>query len=356
MAASVPLLDSAVIVVDATTGVQVGTDNAWKYVERFGVPRAFFVNKLDRDHTDFAEVVAALRDTYGNQCVPLVVPLGAADSLSGVVNIVEGDTSAIADEVEAMKEEIVEVVAEIDDTLTEKYLEEGELSPEEFSKGLLSGIMSGKVVPILAGSVSKGLGVKELLDMISSSFPDPTHRKVEAKDKAGETVEVKVSPDEPFLGQVFRSLVDPFVGHLTLFRVLTGTLRSDGDFYNVTTNSKERTGKIYLLNGKEQTAVDAVGPGDLAALTKLKNTHFGDTLGTPGSDLEMPKIELPSSMVKLAIRPKSRADEDKIGEALNRLAEEDPTFSHYRDNGNKRAPDPWHGRSAARTAAGAHAA
>jgi len=140
-----------------------------------------------------------------------------------------------------------------------------------------------------------------------------------------------VGVDEPFFAQVFRQVVDPYVGHLTLFRVLSGTLKTDSEFYNVTTNTKERTGKIFLLRGKEQIPVDEVVPGDLAAMTKLKNTHFGDTLSVPGCDVVMPSIELPPAMVKLAIVPKSRADEDKIGEALNRLAEEDPTFSHYRD-------------------------
>ncbi|HRZ84375.1 MAG TPA: EF-Tu/IF-2/RF-3 family GTPase, partial [Candidatus Hydrogenedentes bacterium] len=130
---------------------------------------------------------------------------------------------------------------------------------------------------------------------------------------------------------VFRQVVDPYVGHLTLFRVLSGTLKTDSEFYNVTTNTKERTGKVFLVRGKEQVAVDEVGPGDLAALTKLKNTHFGDTIAAPGTSVSMPQIELPVSMVKLAILPKARADEDKLGEALNRLAEEDSTFAHYRD-------------------------
>ncbi|MFA6242555.1 MAG: EF-Tu/IF-2/RF-3 family GTPase, partial [Candidatus Hydrogenedentales bacterium] len=135
----------------------------------------------------------------------------------------------------------------------------------------------------------------------------------------------------PFVGQVFRTVVDPYVGQLSLFRVMTGTLRSDTEFYNVSTQAKERTGKIFLMCGKEQTATDKVGPGDIAAMTKLKRTHFGNTIAAPGVDILLPEIVLPDSMVKLAIMPKSRADEDKIGEALNRLAEEDVTFSHYRD-------------------------
>ena len=147
-----------------------------------------------------------------------------------------------------------------------------------------------------------------------------------------EMSELAVGGDEPFLGQVFRSVADPFVGHLTFFRVLTGTLKSDGEFYNVTRDEKERTGKLFLLNGKEQRAVDEVGPGDLAAMTKLKHTHFGDTIAAPGSSYTLPEIEMPHSVVKRAIHPKTRNDEDKLGDALHKLTEEEPTFKHYRDD------------------------
>lgn len=331
VAASTALLDGLVIVVDATTGVQVGTDNAFKYAEKYGTPRAFFVNKLDRDNTEFDEVVANLQKNYGLQCVPLVIPVGNSAQLKGVVNILSGENAEVADEIAEMKSKMMDVVAESDDSLLENYLETGELTPEQFNQGLQVGIASGKIIPIIAGSVEKEFGIDELMDIIANSFPSPLKRKVMAKNPDGSDVEVKVSADGPFLGQVFRSIVDPFVGQLTLFRVLSGTLRSDSEFYNVTTQTKERTGKLYMLCGKEQTQVAEAGPGDLAAITKLKNTHFGDTIAAAGTKYEMPKIGLPESMVKLAIVPKSRGDEDKIGEGLNRLAEEDPTFTHYRD-------------------------
>lgn len=331
MASSTPLIDGMIIAVDASTGVQVGMDNAWKYAERFNVPRAFFVNKLDREHTNFDETVAMLQEAYGRHCVPLVAPVGEGSGLKGVVNIVSGDSANMPENAAALKEALVEAVAETDEALTEKYLENLELSAEDFNAGLQTGITTGKIIPILAGSVSMDFGIDELLDMIAESFPSPLVRKIKAKQDNGEEVEITPDPKGPFLGQVFRSVVDPFVGHLTLFRVLSGTLKADTDFYNVTTNSKERTGKLFLVNGKQQVQVDALVPGDLAAMTKLKNTHFGDTIAAAGSNLNLPEIELPEAMVKLAIVPKSRADEDKIGEALNRLAEEDPTFSHYRD-------------------------
>ncbi len=331
VAASAPVLDSFVIVVDATTGPQVGTDTAFEYANRYGTPRAIFVNKLDRENIDFEEVVRRLQENYGSHCVPLVIPVGSGEGLSGAVNILTSTDPAMADQVAEMKAALLDSVAESNDALLEKYLETGELSEEEFSRGLQEGIQKGKIVPIVAGSAQKDVGVKELLDLIASSFPSPLDRRVVAKDPSDKEKDVAVSADGPLLAQVFRSFIDPFVGQLTLFRVFSGTLRSDSEFFNVTRSAKERTGKLYMLNGKEQVQVDHVGPGDLAAMMKLKNTHFGDTIGVAGSNIELPKIELPASMVKLAIQPKSRADEDKIGEALNRLAEEDPTFSHYRD-------------------------
>ena len=330
VAASVPVLDGLIILVDAGTGIQVGTDNAIAYADKHQVPRAIFVNKLDRENTDFYAVTSQLQEAYGQQCVPIVIPVGQGERLSGVVNVLGPGSPEVADRIESLRSSIVDAVAESDDQLLEKYLSEGELTPEEFNRGLQAGIQSGKIVPILAGSVSKEIGIRELMDLVANSFPSPLKRKVAGK-RQGEDVEVTPDPDGPFLGQVFRSMVDPYVGQLTFFRVFSGTLRSDSEFYNVSTSSKERTGKIFLMRGKEQTAVDKVGPGDLAAIAKLKNTHFGNTLAAPGVDIELPKIELPESMVKLAIFPKSRADEDKLGEALNSLAEEDPTFSHYRD-------------------------
>lgn len=332
LASSMPVLDGAVVVVDASTGVQVGTDNAFRFADRYNTPRAIFVNKLDRDNTDFDEVVNNLRETYGKNCVPYVIPVGKGAGLHAVVNIFDGENEEVAKKQAALKDEITDIVAESDDALLEKYLESGELSHDDFHHGLHEGIRKGRIVPIVGGSAEKDFGVQELMDLVAQEFPSPLERKVMARNGSAEEIPVAISPDAPFLAQVFRSTADPFVGHLTFFRVLTGTLKSDSDFYNVTRNTKERTGKLFMLNGKEQTQVDEVGPGDIAAMTKLKNTHFGDTIGTNGCNLELPTITLPKGMVKLAIVPKTRADEDKIGEALNRLAEEDPTFKHYRDN------------------------
>lgn len=332
LAAVAPLLDGLLILVDAASGIQAGTDLAWKYAEIYRIPRAFFVNKLDREHTDFEAVVAALRETYGKQCVPLVVPRGPAGAgLPGVVNIFDGDTHEVEDRVAEIKVEMTDAVAETDDALLEKYLSTGALTPEEFHRGLHDGITAARIMPIIAGSVARNFGVDELLDVVADSFPTPLDRHVIASDAEGAEVQVAVDADGPLLAQVFRNVVDPYVGHLTLFRVLSGTLRTDSEFLNTTSGHRERSGKVFFLNGKNQQPVDEAGPGDLAAMAKLKHTHFGDTLVALGSDLRLVPPALPASMVRLAIAPKSHADDDKLGDALHRLAEEDPTFKHYRD-------------------------
>ena len=329
LASTAPLIDALIIVVDASTGPQLGTDTAFKYVKKHHIPCAFFINKLDRDNTDFDSVITQLRDSYGPQLVPIIAPVGSAQNLSGVVNILESDD--LTEEQQALKTALTETVAETDDHLVEEYLETGEITPEEFENGLHHGFHEDAVMPVLGGSADRNIGVDDIVHLIQHVFDSPLEEEFTAVDSHEKEVKVKIDPDEPFLGQVFRSVVDPFVGHLTIFRVVTGTLKADGEFYNVSTQSRERTGKLYLINGKDHVQVDEVGPGDIAAMTKLKNTHFNNTIAAVGNDLQLPEIELPNSLVKLAIRPLSRADEDKIGEALNRLAEEDPTFTHYRD-------------------------
>jgi elongation factor G len=331
LAASAPVLDTLIIVVDAAAPIQVGTDNAWSYAERYKVPRAFFVNKLDRENTDFNEAMRAIREVYGKHCVPLIVPVGKGEKFERTINILDTDDPSMAAELKELHDEIQDAVAEADDALLEKFLEAGELTLDELHQGLHDGIANGKIVPIIAGSVDKNHGIKNLLHVIAESFPCPLDRHVIVEAPNGEKRELKVSPDEPFVGQVFRSMVDPFVGHLTIFRVFTGTLKTDSEFYNVTRGVKERTGKLMLITGKDHVNVNEVVPGDIAAMTKLKNTHFGDTIAAAGVDVKLSPPEMPEPLVKMAIVPKSRADEDKIGEALHRLAEEDPTFRHYRD-------------------------
>ncbi len=331
LASSAPILDGMVILIDATSGPRAGFDVAMQYAAKYGIPRIIFLNKLDAENLDYDAIIARIQDAYGRICVPLDVPNATGSAFKEVASVLNGAPGALQEKIAAIRTGMMDAVAESDDELLERYLETGELSHDDFERGLRAGIRKGTIVPIIAGSAAKGLGLNELLDAIVAEFPSPLERRVFARNGAPDPIEVPVSPSAPFLGQVFHSVVDPHAGHLTMFRVLSGTLKSESEFFNVTTGVKERTGKMFLLNGKTQEIVDEVGPGDLAAMTKLKHTHFGDTIAAIGVEWKLPKIELPESLVKRAIVAKSRADDDKLGEALNRLAEEDPTFHHHRD-------------------------
>jgi elongation factor G len=331
LAASTPLLDGLVILVDGGIGTQIGTDNAVRYAKQYDIPHIFFINKLDKDHSSFDQIVHQIQQSYGSHCIPLIIPNYSQDHLDGVISLTSGETEELMAQAQEFKSSIIDVVAESDDELLEKYLDAGDLSAEEINQGLRAGIRSGNIVPIIGGSAETEIGTQQLLEYITSLFPSPLEREFKAHNGSEDEIIVNPDPDQPFMGQVFHSVVDPFVGQLTFFRVLSGKLKSDSEFYNTTTHNKERTGKLFLLNGKEQTQVNEVGPGDLAAMTKLKHTHFGDTLTSKDNGMEMPVMEMPEAFVKLAITPKSRADEEKIGEALHRLEEEDPTFHHYRD-------------------------
>jgi len=336
VAASTRIVDGLIIVVDAAEGIEIGTDTSWSYAEKIGLPTLFFVNKLDRDNTQFSRIVGELQRSYGNQCTPLCVPVGAGGELSDVAGLMgskpEDVPESVRDEFGSLQEKMIDTIAEGDDALLEKYLDEGSLSDDEIGAGLLAGIQRRSVMPILGGSAEKGVGVKNVLDLIVRSFPSPLDRPgVEAADTDGTETLIEPKEQGPLCGFVFKSVSDPYVGNLTLFRVYSGTLAADSEFYNVTKRSKERVGNLLLLRGKEQIPVDMVYPGDIAAIAKLKNTDVNDTMGPGQKAAVLPEIVFPEPMVRLAIEPKSRADEDKIGQALGRIAHEDRTFKAYRD-------------------------
>jgi len=336
IAASVRVVDGVILVVDAVEGIEIGTDTSWSYADKIGLPTLIFVNKLDRENAQFGQIVSQLQMSYGNQCTPLCVPIGSGTDLSAVAGLAsskpEDVPESVRDQFSQMREKMVDTIAEGDDALLEKYLEEGALSDEEIGTGLLNGIKQRAVVPILGGSVEKGIGVKDLLDLIVRSFPNPLDRQpISATDADGADTSVEPKVDGPLCGFVFKTVSDPYVGNLTLFRVYSGTLKADSEFYNTRKRSKERVGSLLLLRGKEQIPVDMVYPGDIGAIPKLKNTDVSDTMADAQNKLVIPEIEFPEPMVRLAIEPKSRADEDKIGQALRRIAHEDPTFKEYRD-------------------------
>jgi len=341
MAASSSVLDSALLVTDGVGGIEVGTINAWRCCDVYKLPRAFFVNKLDKEHSDFYKVLASIQESFGSSCVPFALPVGKEADLKGVVSLWKtADESAVPEEAREnfseYREKLLEAAAETDDDLTEKYLEEGTLSEEEMALGLRNGIVSGTIVPVLCGAGEKGVGVQELLDFIVDCLPSPLDVSARsAKNEKGEEEELKPDPSAPLAAHVFKTMSDPYIGQLTYFRVFSGTVKTEDGFYNANKEVHERIGNMFVMQGKEQASVASVGPGEIAAVPKLKSTTTNDALCSEKHPVTFDPIEFPEPMVRFSVKPKSRADEDRIMQALNRLADEDPTFKVYRNRETK---------------------
>lgn len=324
---AVRAVDSALIVVDAASGVQVGTRRAWKCCEDKGIPsRAIVITGLDKDNTDYARVLGQVQDAFGANCVPVVMPLPDG---SGVVDVLAAKDvpDSVAAEAEEIKGKLVELAAETDDTLIEKFLGGEPLSPEEISKGLVSSVASGGLVPVFVCMSLKDIGVTELLEGVARLLPPPLLR--EFKDAEGNAI--ATGKDDPFVGFVWRSVNDPFVGQMTFIRVLGGTLKADSEIFNTAKGEKERVGSVVVINGKKQEPADAAGPGEIVTIPKLKHTHVSDTLCAVGQNVQCPAIALPKPVFFQAVTAKTQADEDKLGTALARVCEEDPTLHMQRD-------------------------
>ena len=340
------VVEGALLVVCAVSGIEVGTETTWEFAQETGVPRAIFINKMDRENADFYAVAEALRVRFGSRVVPVQLPIGSQDSLKGVVDLVEmkaqvgagkateGEIPAdMADAVAKYREALIEAAAEVDDELITKYLEGEELTTEEIARGLAEGFRAGKVVPIFVGSALKDIGAAGLLDKIVATFPSPAEleavKGLNPQSKAEE--QRKPLDSEPFSALVFKTLADPYVGKLTYFRVYSGVLKSDTHAFNSTEGIDERIGQVYLLKGKNQEATAEVHAGDIGAVAKLAETGTGDTLCDKAKPIKYPAIEFPAPVYSVAIKAKTKADEDKMGPSLARLADEDPTFQYRRE-------------------------
>ncbi len=332
MIAPMNIADSLLLVVDAVDGLQVGSTRAWKIARGLNIPRFILINRVDRDRADFKAVLAQLQDAYGKTvCVPVTLPVGEENAFSAVVNVLR-DTE-VPEELTAdaakYKEMLMDTIAESDEALMEKYLEGEELTDEEIATGLYTAIMSGDLVPVYAASAAKDIGVDKLMDSINNLFPGPlTKKTVTLADES----ELKLAGAGAPLAQVFKCVVDPFIGQLTFFKVISGELKSDSECYNVNTSAKERLGSILLLNGKNQKNTASLGPGCIGAIAKLKNTHIGDTLGANSSAKALPPIKFPNPVMSYAIFPAKSGEEDKIAQGLHKLSESDPTVSLTRQN------------------------
>jgi len=298
---------------------------------------------MDRENANFERTVTQLREVFGNQVVPLQVPIGQADNFQGFVDLVEMKAYAqsngklapvdfpgdVREQAETMRDWLIEAVAATDDELTLKYLEEEEITADEMRAALGGAVKSGQVIPVWLGSSSRPLAVDALLDGIISLFPSPADTPARSGEdpKSGDKVECTPDPNGPLAALVFKTISDPYVGRLTLFRVVSGTFTADGTAYNVNKEKDERIGQLFVLRGKEQISVSELGPGDIGAVSKLQVTTTGDTLTRKDRPVRLPGIAFEKPTLTLAMVPRAKGDEEKVGAALARLLEEDPTFT-----------------------------
>ena len=332
--------DAAVIVVSASAGVEVETEKAWALAESLNLPRAFFVTKMDREHADFEKVLQQLKDKFGSGVVPVQVPVGKEDSFKGVVDLLKVfskvkaddeqiDGAAVADEVESARLDMLDVVAEFNDELMMKYLDGDveDLDESEISEALATGFAEAKVFPVFVGSALKNVGVKKFLNSIVEFFPAPNSKVYNGiNPKTDELVERKVS--EPFSGQIFKTMVDPFVGRMSYVRVISGDMKGDATYQLISANGEgqERLSGLFTMQGKKQIPVDTAHAGDIVVTSKLANAKTGDTLCDKAAPIKYERIKYPEPMLAMAVTSAKKGEEDKVFGAIIRQQDEDPTI------------------------------
>jgi elongation factor G len=346
--AGLRVVEAALVVVDAVAGVQVQTEKVWKFATEYDLPRAIVVNRLDRERADFDRTLDSLQRRLKGRIVPLMIPVGEEAGFKGYIDLgkmkafvyAEGGKSAetdipgdYMDRAREYREKLVEAAAETDDELLAKYLEEGSLDDDTMLKAMRRGITEGKIIPVMCAAATKSIGSHPLLEMIIKEFPSPADRPdVTVTDlKAKKTTALTADPKGHVGALVFKTLADPHIGKLSLFRVYSGTVKADSTLLNPGRGTRERMGHISWLQGKTQKNVTELGPGEIGVVQKLKETLTGDTLCEEAHPLELPRIPFAEPTISFAIQPKTRGDEDKISNALSRLAEEDPTLHYHFD-------------------------
>ena len=349
--AALRVADAALVVVDAVAGSMVQTEKAWGVAEELGLPRLVVLNRLDRERASLERALASLREACSRAIVPIQLPIGEEKDFTGVVDLVTrkaylfagdgcgdfteaGLPERMADQVAAAREALVEMVAESDEKLMERFFEAGSLTDEQLVAGLRGATLKGAVFPLVCTSATANVGGPQLLDAIAAYLPSPLERRFRAIDAAGRPTEAETTENGPTSAFVWKTIADPFAGRITMFRVFSGVLKSDTGVENLTRDAHERLGHLMLLQGKTQTNVPEVRAGDLAAVAKLKDTRTSDTLGDKDA-LVYGKIKFPEPVLAYAIEPKSRGDEDKISTSMHRLEEEDPSIVYSRDTQTK---------------------
>lgn len=339
--AGINAADAAILVVSATSGVEVGTTKFWKIVSERGLPGLIVINKMDKDNANFGKVLESLQKALGKSCVALCYPNGAGPSFSGIANLLtkEGIDSlegADKDNADKLSANLAEGVAESDDDLLEKYLEEGELSPEDLKKAFRIAVITGKVIPVIPASVEKGIAIDAIMSVIQNYFPSPLDRpavEVEVLGAEGDAAvkEMAVKEDAPFAAQVFKTISDPYAGQISILKVKSGKLVSNQSAKNTSKGSSEKLAQPFYLRGKDQVSTESTNAGDIVAVAKLKDTDTGDTLADDKSKVKFKNIIFPEPAISFSIKPRSRSDEDKISAALEKIMAEDKTFQMLRD-------------------------
>lgn len=345
-------VDVATIVVSGVSGVKVGTEKAWDYCNKIKLPRTFFINKLDRENSSYDRTLAQLKEKFGISVVPVQYPIGVEDEFKGVINviskkarihdsktkeIIEVDVpEELLDKIDECKRMIMEAVAETNEELLDKYFSEGELSDQEIYNGLIEGCASGDIAPVMCGSALKVIGMRCFLEDVVECFPSPKYsipqKAINVKDD--EEVFINLDEDKPFSALVFKTIADPFVGKISLFRVITGKLNNEITVVNSNKDKTEKLANIFFMRGKNQIPTKEVIAGDIAAVAKLQYTETGDTLCDINNKIIYDKMNFPKPNISMSVLPKSKGDEDKISASLQKLLEEDPTFTVTRDTEN----------------------
>ncbi|HQD38929.1 MAG: elongation factor G [Firmicutes bacterium] len=347
---SLRILDGAVAVFCAVGGVEPQSETVWRQADKYGVPRIAYVNKMDRTGADFFNAVKMMRDRLSANAVPIQLPIGAEDSFVGMIDLVKMDARIYEDDLgtrsqeteipeelrplaEEYREKLLEAVADTDERLMEKYLEGEEITVQELMTALRKATIAGQIVPVLCGTSFKNKGVQPLLDAVVSYLPSPIDiPPVEGTDvNTGEPITRESSDDEPFSALAFKIMSDPYVGKLAYFRVYSGILTAGSYVYNPVKGKRERIGRILRMHANHREELEEARAGDIVAAVGLKNTATGDTLCDEKHPVMLETMDFPEPVISIAIEPKTKADQDKLGVALGRLAEEDPTFRVYSD-------------------------
>ena len=346
---SLAVVDSAVIVVHAVNGIEVGTEQMWNYASNYKLPKIIVVNGLDREHTQFDQILQQAKSNFGSNVFPLQLPVNAGPGFNQVVDVLRSELITYStdgsgkyseeelpeewqEKIKGLHEELIEYVAESDDTLLEKFFEEGSLSEEEMREGLHRAIQDQVFIPIFCTAATENIGAARLMDFISKYGSSPVDRAtVQAENvNSEETVDVALDGSAPVV-HVFKTISEAHVGELSFFRVYSGSVSTGMDLQNTTRGNSERFGQMFLMNGKDRTSVPSLNAGDIGAVVKLKDTHTGNTLTGPSNKVKLSSVKLPNSNIHLGIRSKSKGDEERIAMGLSTIHEEDPTFIYRVD-------------------------